>query len=186
LQAGAYLAGINDGNSKYIVLATDGQPNCKVGASNMLDSDEIAAEQAVTTVAGMGIHTFVIGIATDSTASGVLDQMAQNGLEPRSGGPPYYSPANNQAEFLAAMNTISGQVVSCTFPLQTVPPDPNLVTVQADGVDVPRDTTHTDGWDFGPGMTSIIFYGSYCPRLRGGMIRNVQAIFGCPPIGIHR
>jgi len=29
-------------------------------------------------------------------------------------------------------------------------------------------------------------YGTYCSRLQSGMIMNVSATFGCPPIGIHR
>jgi hypothetical protein len=186
LQAGSYLAGLNDGNNKYILLATDGLPNCAVGHSNRLDPDDAAAEAAITTVANMGIHTFVIGIATDSSADGVLNQMAQNGLEPRAGGPPYYYPAGNQAEFLAAMNTISGSVVSCSFPLSAVPPNPSFVTVTADGNTVPVDASHSNGWDYGPGMMSIDFYGSYCMNLRNGSIHDVQAIFGCPPVSIIR
>ena len=184
LDAGNYLAGLNDGNSKYIVLATDGLPNCAGGQANA--SDTAGAEAAVSTVLGQGIHTFVIGISTDTTSDATLNQMAQNGGEPRASGPPYYYLANNQADFSMAMAQIAGQVVSCTFALSQVPPDPSLVTVQADGVDVPRDTTHMNGWDFGPGMTSVILYGTYCSRLQSGQIMNVSATFGCPPIGIHR
>jgi hypothetical protein len=184
-QAGAYMASLTDTNPRYILLATDGLPNCAVGHSNRLDSDDAAAEAAVTTVAGMGIHTFVIGIATDSTATATLNQLAQNGLEPRASGPPYYYPANNQAEFAAAIGAIAGQIISCTLTLQSVPPNPSLVSVVADGTNVPRDGTHANGWDFGPGMTSIILYGSYCSGLRAGTLHNVQAIFGCPPVMIR-
>jgi hypothetical protein len=184
LSAGQYLAGLQDGNNKYIVLATDGLPNCAGGVASA--ADDAGAEMAVSTVAGMGIHTFVIGISTDAMSDATLNQMAQNGGEPRPSGPPYYYLANNQADFSTAMMTIAGQVVSCTFALTQVPPNPSLVTVQADGVDVPRDTTHMNGWDFGPGMMSIILYGTYCSRLQAGMIMNVSATFGCPPIGIHR
>ena len=37
-------------------------------------------------------------------------------------------------------------------------------------------------WDFGPGNLSIVFYGSFCDQLQMGMIQNVHAIFGCPPV----
>jgi hypothetical protein len=184
LDAGNYLAGLNDGNNKYIVLATDGLPNCMGGVANA--ADDAGAEAAVSTVLGQGIHTFVIGISTDQMSDATLNQMAQNGGEPRAGGPPYYYLANNQTDFSNAMMTISGQIVSCTFALTAVPPNPSLVSVQADGVDVPRDPTHMNGWDFGPGNMSIILYGSYCSRLQSGQIMNVSATFGCPPIGIHR
>jgi hypothetical protein len=183
LDAGNYLAGLNDGHSKYIVLATDGLPNCAGGVSGA--ADDAGAEMAISTVLSQGIHTFVIGISTDAMSDATLNQMAMNGGEARPTAPYYYL-ANNQADFSMAMASIAGQVVSCTFALSRVPPDPTLVSVQADGVDVPRDTTHMNGWDFGPGMTSIILYGTYCSRLQSGMIMNVSATFGCPPIGIHR
>jgi hypothetical protein len=32
-------------------------------------------------------------------------------------------------------------------------------------------------------MNSIQFYGSYCQSLQNGMVMNVMAVFGCPPIG---
>src|SRR5262249_15014583 len=158
LNAGMYLAGLNDGNNKYIVLATDGLPNCAGGVSNA--ADDAGAEMAVSTVLGMGVHTFVIGISTDAMSDATLNQMAQNGGEPPPTAPYYYL-ANNQTDFANAMSMIAGQVVSCTFGLQSAPPNPDLVTVQADGMDVPRDPTHMNGWDFGPNNMSIIFYGSY-------------------------
>jgi len=64
------------------------------------------------------------------------------------------------------------------------PPDPNMVRVTANGMIVPRDSAHMNGWDYGPNNLSIIFYGSWCNQLQSGMIQNVHAIFGCPPIGI--
>ncbi|HJZ87939.1 MAG TPA: vWA domain-containing protein, partial [Polyangia bacterium] len=204
--AGQYLAGVQGTNPKYLLLATDGQPNCGGGCgcppgttmmgtqcciqticvpcSAGLGPDDQNAIQAVGAVAGMGIHTFVIGIATDTMADATLNQMAQNGMEPRPGGPPSYYPVASQQDLANALMAIAGRIGSCTFPLQMVPPDPNMVRVTADGMIVPRDPTHADGWDFGPGNMSIVFYGSWCNRLQMGMIQNVHAIFGCPPIGI--
>src|SRR5438094_173159 len=56
-----YLSGAidSDGHPKYILLATDGEPNCGSGAD-----DNAAAEQAVANAATKGIHTFVVGIGT--------------------------------------------------------------------------------------------------------------------------
>jgi hypothetical protein len=181
--ATAYLSGLNDGNAKYIVLATDGAPNCPAGASstNQRNSDAPAAEQAVADAASMGIHTFVIGIATDSTADATLTQMAINGMEPQTGTPKYFL-ATNQADFSAAMSMISGQIITCTFPLASVPPNPGLVSVSADGQTVPRDTSHANGWDFAAGNMSVIFYGPYCQRLQAGQINSVQTTYGCPPV----
>ncbi|HJZ87513.1 MAG TPA: vWA domain-containing protein [Polyangia bacterium] len=178
--ATSYLLGLADSNPRYIVLSTDGEPNCSFGVN-----DNAGAEQAVTDAANMGIRTFVIGISAGSMADGVLNQMAQNGGEARAGGPPYYYSVNNQSDFVNAINAITGQVVSCTFQLTMQPPDPNMVRVTANGTIVPRDTTHMNGWDFGAGNMSITFYGSWCNMLQSGSITDVHAIFGCPPIGIR-
>src|SRR5262249_15646370 len=59
LNAGAYLAGLNDGNNKFIVLATDGLPNCMGGTPNA--ADDAGAIAAVQTGLGQGIPTFAIG-----------------------------------------------------------------------------------------------------------------------------
>ena len=143
--------------------------------------DEAAAEQAVLNAASAGVHTFVVGIAADSTDDGVLNLMAMNGGEARPGMPSYY-PVGSQNDLVTTINTIAGQIISCSFALQMPPPYPDYVDVQVNGMSVPKDTTHMNGWDFGPGMNSIQFYGSYCTQLQGGNITDVHAIFGCGPI----
>ena len=49
------------------------------------------------------------------------------------------------------LKNVTGQIVSCSYALQTAPANPALVDIQEDGMTIPRDTTHTNGWDFGPG-----------------------------------
>jgi hypothetical protein len=180
--ATSYLMGLQDANPKFIVLATDGAPNCSGGGLG--GADDAGAEQAVTDAKNMGINTFVIGISADSMADTVLNQMAMNGGEARTSAPYYYS-VQNQTDFVNAIAAITGTVVTCTFPLQMPPPYPDRVTIVGNGMTIPRDTTHMNGWDFGAGNMSITFYGQYCQQLQQGVIVTVQAIFGCPPIGIH-
>src|SRR5450432_1266793 len=62
LSAGTYLATLTDPNPKFILMATDGQPNCAGGVANT--TDDMATITAVGTVKTMGYPTFVIGIAT--------------------------------------------------------------------------------------------------------------------------
>jgi von Willebrand factor type A domain len=216
INAGAqYLSTVADSNPKYILLATDGEPNCSTGmtapggactcpagttpsgtsccilgvclpcttlsATGAGGDDTAAAEQAVTAAATAGVHTFVIGIATDPGADGVLNQMAQNGLEARPGATQYY-PVANQNDLVTAVNTIAGQIISCSFAMQQAPPNPDFVEIDVNNSKVPRDTTHMDGWDFGPGDLSIQFYGSYCMSLQNGSVMNVEAIFQCMPV----
>src|SRR5262249_43227961 len=115
-----------------------------------------------------------------------LNEMAMRGGEPRSGGPPFFYPVNSQSDFENAIGSIAAGIISCNFDLTMRPPDPDLVTITANGQTVPRDPMHMNGWDFGASMMSIQFYGSYCQNLRTGMITEVRAVFGCPPVAIHR
>lgn len=89
---GSYLAGLTDTNPKYLLLATDGLPNCPVGCSGMArpsssctmtdnPTEDMAAEQAVLAAAAHGFKTFVIGIGNVSTAVATLDAMAVGGGE---------------------------------------------------------------------------------------------------------
>ena len=181
--ATSYLMGLTDQNPKFIVLATDGQPNC--GAGGGFGDDSAGAEQAITDAKNMGINTFVIGISADATSDATLNQMAMNGGEARPNGPPSYYSVQNQTDFVNAIAAITGTVVTCTFPLTMPPAYPDRVTVVGNGQVIPHDTTHMNGWDYGAGNMSITFYGMYCQQLQNGVIVTVQAIFGCPPIGIH-
>jgi hypothetical protein len=179
------LGGVTDGNAHFIVLATDGQPNCASGGSSGT-SDEVGAVQAVADAAAFGIRTFVIGVATDSRSQAVLEAMARSGQTARTSVVPAYYPAGSQAEFEAAIGAIAGQVTSCTYPLDSAPPSPDLVGVSADGRDVPRDRAHGSGWDYGPANQSIVLFGSWCADLQAGAIHDLKVTFGCPPVGLAK
>jgi hypothetical protein len=206
-----YLASVQDTNPKYLLVATDGSPNCATTqcpppgymmnglccmscgmgctqcSSSTGGADDMATIQAVTDAANMGIKTFVIGLATaGSTADATLNQMATAGQVPRANGPPYYYPVGSQAELVQVINMITGAIASCTFPLTMRPPYPDQVTVTIDNMMVPRDPTHMNGWDFDSTFMTITFYGMWCQRLQTGGASSVHAIYGCPPISIHR
>jgi hypothetical protein len=176
---GDYLASLTTPNPRFIVLVTDGQPNCVNGNGNGDDSP--AAIAAVAAQAARGYGTFVIGVATasDAMASATLTNMSTAGMHARAGTPNYYV-VNNTAELVAALGTISTQVTSCTFTLASPPPDPNNVLVLADGKTVPKDVLPTDnGWTYGAGMTSVTLTGSYCQDVLNSVIQNVEVLFGC-------
>jgi hypothetical protein len=170
-------------NPRYMVLATDGLPNCN-GADNM--GDDQATIQAVTDLAAAGIPVFVIGVGTQDLLGGsaggdaTLSAMAKAGGKPRAGNPSYY-PVTTSADFSAALATIGGQIVSCTLQIKT-PPDPTNIAVEADGKRVPPSATN--GWQYGPGMKTIQLTGTWCTDYQNGTIKNVQTIFGCPGIVI--
>jgi hypothetical protein len=177
LEAGQrYLMTLTRSNPRYMVLATDGVPDC--GPND--GTDETNAIAAVATVAAAKVPVFVIGIATqqDDAATATLNAMARAGGKPRAADPAYY-PVSTADDLSAALVTIGGQIVSCTLSIKD-PPDPSNIAVDADGMRVPHGDT--DGWTYGATTTTIELRGSWCSRYQSGAIKSVQAIFGCPGV----
>src|SRR5262245_8862446 len=90
----AYLMGVSDANPKYLLLATDGLPNCPAGCSltnpssacTMTDNpaEDQAATEAVAAAAAAGVPTFVVGVGMTG-ADATLNAMAMAGGMPQSG-----------------------------------------------------------------------------------------------------
>lgn len=179
--AALYLASRKTPNPKYILLATDGLPNCRGGSTSPTARDEAAAIGAVAGAAAAGIPTFVLGIATAGTpAHGTLNQMAVTGMKPRMDPAARYYPVASRDEVVRALETITGQITTCSFALASPPPAPNDVAADVDGKRIPRDPTNMNGWNYGPENRSIAFHGPICEQLKSGAAKNVQFIFGCP------
>jgi hypothetical protein len=130
------LAAVTDPGPKFIVLATDGDPDdCKQFDPNCGQDEAVAATQAAYK---QGIGTFVIGISDDvhavflqdvANAGAGLPVVRHTGPNCDPNRPPpylgdyvatatdnatYYAPAN-QAALTTALDTIIGTVRSCTF-----------------------------------------------------------------------
>jgi hypothetical protein len=168
--ATAYLKGLSDGYPRYILLATDGQPNCPQGstADTYNTSDLNPTVQAIAAAAAASIKTYVVGI---STTPGNLTDMA------KAGGTDNYYSATSPADLTNALKTIAGQVANCTFTMSGAPPDPNNVGVYLDKNLVPN--ASTDGWTYGSG-NSVVFNGKYCDGIKNGTYTSVEVRFGCP------
>jgi von Willebrand factor type A domain len=172
---GRYLMGLTRPNPRYVVLATDGLPNCAGAAQG---DDATATIMAVKNLATANIPVFVIGVGSFGSGDGTLNAMAQAGGKPRAGNPSYY-PVSNADDLSAALAAIGGQIVSCTLPIKQ-PPDPTNIAVDADGMRVPRNDTN--GWAYGAGMTTIELRGTWCTNYQNGSLKNIKAIFGCPGV----
>jgi hypothetical protein len=183
--AGAtYMRGLTDQNPRFILLATDGLPNCQPGNSDSAADDSAGAVMAVADAASMGVPTFVVGVATGGmgTADATLSNMANAGGYPRSGSPTYYN-VSSTAEFVSVLQTLVGMAASCTF---TVPNPPNGDTDRAhigvivDGKELSQDTNHANGWDYtSTGMTAVQVYGSTCDAIMSGQAKSVEIVFKC-------
>jgi hypothetical protein len=159
---------VTDQNAKVILLATDGEPNCKVGSSSTT-SDVDGTIAAIGAALTAGYQVYVIGIGTEV---GNLDNFAV------AGGTDHYYPATSAAELAAALDTISKAVASCTFEMSQTPPDPSNVAVYLDGVLVPMNADN--GWAFGASAKTVILTGSVCEQVTTGGASRVQVLFGCP------
>ncbi len=166
---------------RYVLFATDGLPNCGGVPPDPNTTSYPETVAAVTALFNAGIKTYVIGFGTFGLNTGVLDDAATAGGEALPTEPKFYQ-ANNAADLTNALQTISGGIIvpSCTYQLQSAPPDPTQVTVTLNGTAVPRDASHAGGWDYYPDAMTITFFGNYCTEIMSGAISNVSFAYGCP------
>ena len=154
-----------------ILLITDGQSTC----------DDPVPEVAALFAQDPPVRTFVVGFG-DGVDPTELNDMAVAGNTMRTGGPPHYYEAGDPATLAAAFADIAGSILSCTYTLSEPPADITQLYVYVDRMEVPRDTSGTDGWDY-DGMTQqITFYGPTCDALRDGTSSELAIVYGCPII----
>lgn len=158
---------------RFVLLATDGQPNCgpPTDAGTAETVDETVA--AITALNTAGIRTYVLGfgsgIAGDTTT---LMRMAV------AGGTSRFFTASDAATLSTALDTIAAEVIppSCTVALDGPVRDASLFQVRFDGGPlIPRNPAHTSGWDYDTGGNTITFYGAECTRLQNGEVANVDS-----------
>ena len=192
------------GAQKLLILATDGGPNCNYLLSanpicscgladlnycctsypspclwgrNCLDDTHVL--DVINALEAEGFDTVVIGLAGSGTYASLLDLMAVAGGRPNSGSTYYYA-ANNQAELTAALQQIAVSVISCEIDLQEAPDNPDGVKVYIDGVEVPRDQTEQNGWDYtDTSHLKVKLFGTACHTLQDGQKHEVIATFPC-------
>lgn len=194
---------------RYILLVTDGAANCNTDLP-FPDYIEFYDETLPTTVEQAftdGITTFVVGIdiinmlvgegsdgAPEANPYERLNDVALAGGAPKNEGmdAEKFFNATNQAELLAAIEDILGDVTECTIDLtmqEGGPPDP----VQIDyvkfftgdpPVEVPKvtDCATEDGWTWIEEGLIVTFCGSYCDDFKSGTT-VFDGTYECPPAG---
>ena len=174
--ATAYLETQNDANSKILLLATDGKPDCGGAEPSVYEDDTTGTLDAIAAAVRAGFLVYVIGIGT-GTSKVNLDTFAQVG------GTDKYYPAQSADELTKALASIS-QGARCAFALASTPPDPNQVAVYLDKNMVPQDASY--GWSFGASSQTILLHGSFCDQALSEPPDAVQVLFGCghplPPV----
>jgi hypothetical protein len=177
----AYLATLTDQRPKYLLLATDGLPNCDPINPSMMADDSAGAEQAVADALAAGFPTFVIGLG-NTMAEATLNQLALRGGVPQTGAATSYYQVSDTTGLVAAFGRILGSV-SCVFDLPV--PTNSLestenIAVLANGAALPRDADHVNGWDYITGTTQIQIFGPTCNALMAAKVADVAVQFLCP------
>ncbi len=176
LEQAATDPGLADTSRKsYLMLVTDGsQSKCEVGGGNA------GSETAVTNLLAAGVPTFVVGFGSEVDVA-ELSKLANLGGEALTGPTPYYS-ADTADEIDMALQSIANKVASCSYKVDPAPLDLNLTYVVFDGTElVPRDTGHSDGWDYDNASEMLTLYGDYCTRVEDLQVSGIDVTYGCPP-----
>jgi hypothetical protein len=166
--ATAYLKTVKDQNAKYILLATDGEPNCASGGNSTPNVQ--ATVDAITAAKNAGFMVYVIGIGPQAALTN-LQSFAV------AGGTTNYYPATSSQALADAFSTISKAVTTCTFALAQTPPDPNNIAVYLDTSLLAKDPTN--GWSLS-GTQTIVLNGTACDAITSGTATQVRVLFGCP------
>jgi hypothetical protein len=205
--AGAALEG-----SRYVLLATDGGPNCNSSLScdedrctpnldgdcngaNCCENageycvDDAAVTAEITRLNGAGIPTFVIGIPGTEDYRDYLDAFALAGGVPRTGGSrDYYAVSADQGVqgLVDVFSDITTELVrSCEIELTETPPSLMSVNVAVD-CEVVSQANEPDGsgWEFDrePDPTKVILHGPVCENLQANGATRIDVVYGCPTI----
>jgi hypothetical protein len=167
--ATSYLTTVKDQNTKYILLATDGEPNCASGGNATPNVQ--GTVDAITAAKAAGFLVYVIGIGPQAALTN-LQSFAV------AGGTTNYFPATSPQALTDAFASISKAVTTCTFNLSSTPPDVNNIAVYLDKNLVAKDGAN--GWTLGANSLTIVLNGSACDKITSGSASQVQVLFGCP------
>jgi von Willebrand factor type A domain len=161
---------------KYVLLVTDGQPTCGMGAADPAAADVEATNAAIDDLTADGITTYVIGYdtASDPAAATVMDGFAMHG------GTQKHYPVEDEATLIAELTRIAGALVPCEFELSMDIPDPAYVRVEIDGV------TYDYGRDWTNDGRKIVLdpMGNACPKLRDAKLHDLKITRECEVIPV--
>jgi Mg-chelatase subunit ChlD len=192
--ARAYYDGLADGiDHRYVLLATDGTPNCTL-AGTLAEGqtpDAPACADALAQVSALyaaGVRVIVLGVGLDlagaaGEGAACLDSLAHAGGAAASPGSPGYYVAGDPEQLRRAIEQIFGGVARPSCVLYFSPPvlDPAGMAVFLDGQRIPQSSVN--GWepDDSEHPRWVRINGEYCDQIQSFEVTNVVARFKCPP-----
>jgi von Willebrand factor type A domain len=200
--------GANLQGPKFVLLATDGGPNCNIdntcdtahcttnldgqcpsgnccdqnGQSCLDDTSVVTQIQALQTA---GVSTFVVGIPGTENYSQYLDTFATAGGVPSPDAPPSYyavSAKGGVQGLVDVFTSITTHLVrNCDVALQDTPQKLDLVNVAVDCQVVPY--ADGAGWSLtGADQKTLEIAGDACHTIQTDGARRVDVVYGCPTI----
>jgi hypothetical protein len=191
----------------FMVLATDGGPNCNESNSctaarcmaniegyNMCTPsgpsccdqapaaclDDVETLNAVRALKLAGIPTFVLGVPGSDPYADLLNRLAIEGGTARTGADQYYRVnTTDKAAFSKALTQVAAKIVAtCTLTLTGTPSDLTKVNVYLDQKPLPKDPVN--GWKIEDKTVTLL--GSACESVLAGDVLDVRVIAGCRTI----
>jgi hypothetical protein len=160
---------------KYVVLITDGAPNCAAGGV-----DQAMVTDCISEISAMqkdDVQTYVLGYHIDDAAEkDALDRMAAAGGT----GDKKHRDIGDQQALVTQFKQIVGAARSCDFQLDAPVSDPTFVSVKIDGEG--QQLEDANGWQLGADMQSVSVQGEACQILRDGETHSIAVQVECVPI----
>ncbi len=169
-EAGKYLQATQGGlldeapQPQYVLLVTDGEPNCGGDVGDTVKEIEKLAKA--------GVKTFVIGYEISGRTVGDMDRMAAAGDT----GYTKHLAVQNEATLVAALREITGQLASCTVVLEEPVADPTYVLVTLNGVGITLNQPDGNGFSVDPEGRIVTILGESCEKLRNPKVGEVSQI----------
>lgn len=155
----------------YVLLVTDGAPNCQALPLFPDVAQQDAARAAVRALRENDIPTYIIGYQIEATYQGTMNDLAVLGGTSR------YRAVESGEQIVATFREIAKDVVKCSFEL-TETPDARRVRVQVDQQPIALDAS--DGWTLA-GQT-LTLRGAACAKLQDGWGHQLSAELECGEI----
>ena len=167
---------------RFVLLLTNGQPDCDLGTETPCNEARNAANDLLTTY---GVQTFVVAPnVSDMDTVNCLRPIAANG-----GGSANFSAVFNQADLSTTIDGITHYVAQYACHLDVTPaqirnPDSGTVLLLWKGQVVPYNPNgYPNGWGLATNQNSsrIDLYGMWCDRLIAGGPGDFTLMTGCEP-----
>jgi Mg-chelatase subunit ChlD len=172
--AESFLSGILDNpRERYVLLVTDGQPNCNAAGPTNATDDLPATLTALTDLKEKGIATYVFGYLTEALATS-MNQMAV------AGGTGAHYAVEDEATILDAFASIEDALAPCTFALEESVQGVEFVRVKLDGEELSYDA---DGFSMADGRTVELGAAS-CAIMRDGASHSIEVVVECEPVRV--